>query len=740
MKAFYLGSIRGLLLGAYLILGVLVRLGTLHSQRTLETSAISESVGWFPLLPGIPLIPSFSTVENNQAEGIYSLESWRQSIDEQIGSNRVPSFSACLIVKDDNHWLIEWLAYHYHVLPLKHIVVVQDPTSRTSATPILDRWRQGRYMHVEEWQDDDFLPSWVNKTYYTRPAILHLNRQIHFYGKCMEHLKQRSKTWVLLTDTDEFVQVNQRMYPLPSSIRRNYGHVSQLLRLQQANQTCLHVPRLQVSSVSNNDTMIPLGDDTFNTSNFLTFRWQYHPKNAMHSGKNIVNVHKLEEVPRRIFSVHQVLEDICAANFQGRLDHPESFLVAQHYLGTFEQYTFRDDPRDKSVQDGRRSMYYERGREGTLQKEVAMQDWFGGFVDEVGLIEAQRLLADVGTVKQDWNESEAQQNDEEAFAACLVIKDDNHWLIEWLAYHYHVLPLRNLTVVRDPSSRTSPDHIWERWHGRIDIQEWTDGDFMPKWILERYRQGNLTPVLLHRHRQQFFYSACTKDFQKRGASWLLFSDTDEFIRPNSYRDGDLPSIPSLLEPGSVVKYLQEASAQNSSQPACLHVPRLQITANESDPLLVQQDLPYSWNGSNFLTTRWLYHSGKEIVFGHNLDGKNVLHVGRFPPGAVPKRAPSAHQVIPSVCPETNGGRLNHTDSLLLIHHYLGSFEQYNFRDDPRNAIEGRPKRDRSLWETAGQPATVREDVMRDWLVGFLKYVGQKEARRLLKGVGMVSPS
>jgi hypothetical protein len=30
--------------------------------------------------------------------------------------------SACLIVKDDNHWLIKWIAYHYHVMPLHHSI------------------------------------------------------------------------------------------------------------------------------------------------------------------------------------------------------------------------------------------------------------------------------------------------------------------------------------------------------------------------------------------------------------------------------------------------------------------------------------------------------------------------------------------------------------------------------------------------------------------------------------------
>ena len=66
------------------------------------------------------------------------------------------AFSACLIVKDDNHWLIEWLAYHYHVLPLRHLILVTDPTSVTSPTNILGRWSDK--MIIEQWNDTDFLP------------------------------------------------------------------------------------------------------------------------------------------------------------------------------------------------------------------------------------------------------------------------------------------------------------------------------------------------------------------------------------------------------------------------------------------------------------------------------------------------------------------------------------------------------------------------------------------------------
>ena len=52
------------------------------------------------------------------------------------GSSSYNSFSACMLIKDDNDLLNEWLAYHYHVLNLRYLVVAVDPSSATSPTPI----------------------------------------------------------------------------------------------------------------------------------------------------------------------------------------------------------------------------------------------------------------------------------------------------------------------------------------------------------------------------------------------------------------------------------------------------------------------------------------------------------------------------------------------------------------------------------------------------------------------------
>ena len=75
----------------------------------------------------------------------------------------------------------------------------------------------------------------------------------------------------------------------------------------------------------------------------------------------------------------------------------------------------------------------------------------------------------------------SQPLDTQTGAACLLVNDENPRLPEWLAYHYHVLPLRHLTVAVDPASRSSPAEILERWKGLINVKIWGEEDFLPKY-------------------------------------------------------------------------------------------------------------------------------------------------------------------------------------------------------------------------------------------------------------------
>jgi hypothetical protein len=77
------------------------------------------------------------------------------------------TFSACLLIKDDNAILSEWIAYHYHTVNLRHLVVAVDPSSIESPASILNRWRQNSDLKVNYWNDTDYMPqSFVDTGYF----------------------------------------------------------------------------------------------------------------------------------------------------------------------------------------------------------------------------------------------------------------------------------------------------------------------------------------------------------------------------------------------------------------------------------------------------------------------------------------------------------------------------------------------------------------------------------------------
>jgi hypothetical protein len=120
---------------------------------------------------------------------------------------------------------------------------------------------------------------------------------------------------------------------------------------------------------------------------------------------------------------------------------------------------------------------------------------------------------------------------EESFSACLLIRDDNHWLIEWLAFHYHVLPLRDLIVVVDPRSKTSPSRIFQRWEGYINIElrnaTQLDQDSSKALPVSLHNSEGAKPGRdEHRRRQVYFYQECMKTFSERRKNWVMLTDSD----------------------------------------------------------------------------------------------------------------------------------------------------------------------------------------------------------------------
>ena len=396
------------------------------------------------------------------------------------------------------------------------------------------------------------------------------------------------------------------------------------------------------------------------------------------------------------------------------------------------------------------------------------------------------------------------------FSACLLIMDDNHWLVEWIAYHYHMMPLRNLVVLPDPSSKTSPKPILDRWKGRMDIELWNDA------YIGHAKGLNDTDGDAHNWRQSRLYQTCLKHFKSKGKSWVMLTDTDEFLDMYIPEYHQVVSIPqnikqletmnvtfglpntAFLKPGFFADYLRHEhetkkvvmNDPTAKPPVCINLARYTVPAKDIDSkdwsqaqtmLLQSQEgktkktkvhhyfhhqnaepkssfdpltyYPTKGNSvvdpQHMLTTRFLYYRPGVLQY---LLPKVIIDVSAmewtdFP--SEPPLAPTAqHQVIPKHCIEpkvfqkiTARSLLRHVHGnqerpRLILRHYTGTQEQFNFREDHRNYRKAASTDKR--WNSEVEAARLFDLSVVPWVKGFIDRVGAKEAKRLLKGVGNVN--
>jgi hypothetical protein len=150
-------------------------------------------------------------------------KSWKNNHDIPLHAGLDNSVSACLMFMDDNHLLVEWLAYHYFVMPLRHVVVAPDPLSRTSPMEVLERWKP--YMTIEVWNDTLNLDT-------TNTLKGHLDleqRQTQFYSDCGLYLRARNRTWTMFTDVDEYWAIHEHVVPDWKSRMQQPGAILKLM-------------------------------------------------------------------------------------------------------------------------------------------------------------------------------------------------------------------------------------------------------------------------------------------------------------------------------------------------------------------------------------------------------------------------------------------------------------------------------------------------------------------------------
>jgi hypothetical protein len=347
-------------------------------------------------------------------------------VDEFVGHLNAldpsESLSSCLMVMDDNFRLPEWLAYNYYAMNLRHLVILSDPAGRESPTNILDIWRE--YITIEEWTEKDYFDKDLRQRSLEMKGVknpspnashlLFLERQSKFIKSCSLHLQKQNRTWISFHDIDEYYVINsdivkgtkQRMeepgsiIKLINELQKNATSTSDLVLPAQYSGPCVTTYRVPYSAVESSEEERGQEVPSFLDPRRLeTLRWRNHahPSKAI-IGKSLVDVSKLPALKdmgwldrkRTPFSPHKFIPS-CPSVFY----HPNAFIVLNHYLGSWEAYTYRaNDPRKGNIKNRKEWEIYAFQKEGERGDDI--RPWITGFVRLFGEQKVKRLLGNTG--------------------------------------------------------------------------------------------------------------------------------------------------------------------------------------------------------------------------------------------------------------------------------------------------------------------------------------------------------
>ena len=214
------------------------------------------------------------------------------------------------------------------------------------------------------------------------------------------------------------------------------------------------------------------------------------------------------------------------------------------------------------------------------------------------------------------------------FAACLIVKDDNTILPEWLAYHYTVMPLRHLIVAIDPLSITSPMPILDKFRELgMDITVWDDRDFNSNARVWYHAAATPDDTPTHKHeaymfRQNAFYWECLTELSERNErgkklTWTMIIDTDEYVVFHGYLNSETEKLHNpranvpMVGNTTVAEYILQQSQRNDSSIwttfPCIVFPRMLIGSKESNPEEVSSQVTHGLDPPSFNTMRYRYH-------------------------------------------------------------------------------------------------------------------------------------
>ena len=137
----------------------------------------------------------------------------------------------------------------------------------------------------------------------------------------------------------------------------------------------------------------------FNANDFVTLRYRWHAiKGTYAYGKTMIDVRRIpmKELQSEAENVHTPLLHFCPRQVWYYNPHyATSLFRVNHYLDSFEAYSYRDDARADLRQSVDR--YNDLAMEGNFSMDTDGSPWLQEFVQDVGSENAKKLLAGTGS-------------------------------------------------------------------------------------------------------------------------------------------------------------------------------------------------------------------------------------------------------------------------------------------------------------------------------------------------------
>jgi hypothetical protein len=374
-----------------------------------------------------------STTANSSSSSTSSLRSRQAASPSSLHRNKNnDTLSSCLMVMDDNHRLTEWIAYHYTVMNLRHLVILSDPRSRFSPTDMLAKWKP--YVTIEEWTEADYMDASfakrakvfladVNQTDRRVQQSYHMERQSKFIQKCAWHMQDLHKTWVSFHDIDEYYVLNSKLVAEADEKMGEPGSVLNLINSvqehlepldaltvglpmnEQYSGPCVTTYRVPYGAIESTDEEIRNNvPDFVDPAQFETLRWRHQRRpdgKRSQIGKSLLDVSRVPDLKnmkwadreKTPFSPHRLLPICPPVHYSA-----QAFVRINHYVGSWEYYTYRVNDGRKGASKNRKAWEIKANLTGGNFGDEA-RPWVNGFVRLFGETESVRLLANAGLPK-----------------------------------------------------------------------------------------------------------------------------------------------------------------------------------------------------------------------------------------------------------------------------------------------------------------------------------------------------